>query len=318
MSGRLASEAEVRAWQQEGWVVIPGLVGTDEVDVAAGDLGRLFPSADEYHADPAGITEQWLGRPPPDRSGYVWPAGGPGFRPEQHRWRGQFPFPGSGALNRLCVHPAIVDFAERALGSADLRLYQVGASAKYTGGANYEQPMHTDRNHSWLPACPRPPWWHLQAFVYLSDVGPGTAPTRLVPLEASRGDATTVWGAMPAQGEHLYAAEQPAPGVRGSVLAYRTDVFHRGVDLTEPRGARFLLGLGFKIAGQDWIGFDAPQARATSPDWVAFAEGCTVRELELFGFPPPGHPIWDDALIAATADRYPNLDLTAWRAALHS
>ena len=58
---------------------------------------------------------------------------GPGFRPEQHRWRSEFPLPGSGALNRLCVHPAIVDFMERALETRDLRCYQAQVSAKYTG-----------------------------------------------------------------------------------------------------------------------------------------------------------------------------------------
>ena len=54
-----------------------------------------------------------------------------------------FPFPGSGALNRVCVHPSIVDFAERALGNEDIRLYQAHASAKYAGITNYEQPIHS-------------------------------------------------------------------------------------------------------------------------------------------------------------------------------
>src|SRR6476619_2409681 len=77
---------------------------------------------------------------------------------------------GSGALNRLAVHPAIVDCAERALATTDIRLYQAHTAAKYTGETNYEQPMHTDRNHSWLPAPSGPPWWHLETFLYLSDV----------------------------------------------------------------------------------------------------------------------------------------------------
>ena len=43
------------------------------------------------------------------------------FRPEQQRWSAVFPFPGTGALNRVCVHPSIVDFAERALDNTDIR-----------------------------------------------------------------------------------------------------------------------------------------------------------------------------------------------------
>jgi len=118
---------------------------------------------------------------------------------------------------------------------------------------------------------------------------------------------------MPSGDPELYAAETAASGIRGSYLAYRPDVFHRAVDLVEPGASRFLLNVSFKIAGQDWVGFHTAQSRATSPDWVSFVEGATPRELELFGFPPPGDPIWDRALLEATAERYPNLDLTPWR-----
>jgi hypothetical protein len=216
------------------------------------------------------------------------------------------------------VHPAVVDFAERALQTTDLRLYQIHVSAKYAGDANYEQPMHTDRNHSWLPAKNEPPWWHLETFLYLSDVDEGNAPTHLVPRDASRERATTVPLVMPDRDPELYAAELPAAGVRGSLLAYRTDVFHRGVDLVAPPSARFLLALAFKPAAVDWVGYNAYQSKSTSPDWVKFAERCTPRELELFGFPPPGHAIWDAALLDATAERYPGLDLTPWRDALEN
>jgi hypothetical protein len=36
----------------------------------------------------------------------------------------------------------------------------------------------------------------------------------------------------------------------------------------------------------------------------------------LFGFPPPGHPIWNERLLKETANRYPKLDLEPWRTAL--
>ena len=64
-------------------------------------------------------------------------------------------------------------------------LYQTQVSAKYAGDANFEQPMHTDRNHSFLPPRMEPPWWHVESFLYLTDVDEGTAPTHLV----RRGDA---------------------------------------------------------------------------------------------------------------------------------
>jgi len=316
MSARFARDEEITAWREDGWVLLDGLIGTDEIDAATVDLREVFPTPERYHADPVGETEKWLGRPPPGREWYVWPPHGPGFRPEQHRWQSQFPFPGTGTLNRLLVHPAIVDFVNRALQTADLRLYQAQVLAKYTGDTNYEQPMHTDRNHSFLPPLIDPQWLHVEAFLYLSDVHGGAAPTHLVSLRESAGRPPTVPLIMPDADPELYAAERPATGVRGSLLAYRPDVFHRAVDLTAPGGARFLLNVSFKTAGQDWIGYHAIQSRATSPHWVAFVEASTWSELALFGFPPPGHPIWDTALIEETARRYPNLDVTPWRVVL--
>jgi hypothetical protein len=297
-------------------MLVDSLIDADEIDRAAADLAEVFPSAEEYQADPEGVTERWLGRPGPVNEAYTWPPDGPGFRPEQHRWSREFPLPGSGALNRLFVHPAIVDFMERALGTRDIRLYQAQVSAKYSGITNYEQPMHTDRNHSWLPTLAESEPLHVEAFLYLSDVFDGNAPTHLVSIRDAVGRPTTAPLFMPRQDPELYAAERAAAGPRGSLLAYGSNVFHRAVDLREAGGARFLMNVSYKVAGRDWIGYHAQQSRANQTDWVAFAERSTPRELELFGFPPPGHGVWTTALLDATADRYPKLDLTPWRAAL--
>ena len=177
--------------------------------------------------------------------------------------------------------------------------------------------MHTDRNHSWLPPRSVPPWWHVESFLYLSDVDAGSAPTHLVALEDSAGRSPNVPLIWPPNDPELYAAERPAAGPRGSLLVYRTDVFHRAVEMTAPGASRFLLNISYKLAGQEWIGFHAMPARASSPHWTAFVESATPRELDLFGFPQPGHPIWNEALLDATAERYPKLDLAPWRAALN-
>jgi hypothetical protein len=213
------------------------------------------------------------------------------------------------------VHPSIVDFVERALATSDIRCYQAQVTAKYHGDADYEQPLHTDRNHSFLPPRMEAPWWFVETFLYLSDVDGGSAPTHLV-ARAGAASHSVNDILMPAHAPATYARERAAPGIRGSLLAYRPDVFHRAVDLTEPGGARFLLNVSYKVAGQDWVGYHSIQPRSTHPGWVEFVEGSNPRELELFGFPPPGHPVWTAELVEATTRRYPALDLEPWRRGL--
>lgn len=316
MAPRLATDAEVDTWQRHGWVLLEGLVGTEEIDNAHGDVHHLFPTSEEYHSDPDGATRKWLGSKADQEEDFIWPEEGPGFRGEQHRWNTPFPFPGSGSLNRLCVHPSIVDFAERAIRTPDIRIYQAHANAKYSDLVNYEQPMHIDQNHSWLPAGSSAPWWNLEGFLYLSDVTEADNPTRVVSVRDSAHVGAIHPVVMPDNDPQLYGSERRATGVRGSYLAYRSDVFHRGGPFGSTERARFVLAVAFKCAGQDWIGYDQAQSRSTDPEWTRFAEQSTPRELELFGFPPPGHPIWTDTLLDETALRYPRLDLGPWRTAL--
>jgi hypothetical protein len=318
MVGRLATDAEVAQWREQGWVLLEGLVDTADVDAAAEELPGLFPTAEDFRADPEGVTRKWKGDPIEPVEAFAWPDEGPGFRSAQHRWLTPFPFEGAPNLNRLCVHGSVVDFARRALGSEDVRLYQAHASAKYAGVTNYEQPLHTDRNHSWLAPVNRAPWWNLEGFLYLSDVTEDANPTALVSLSDSQTVPTPFPVVLPGMTPDMYELERPAPGIRGSYLAYRSDTWHRGTDFATPDAARFVAALAFKQAAHEWIGYDTQQSKSTDSAWTTFVEGSTPGELELFGFPPPGHPIWSDDVLAETAERYPGLDLGPWHAALAS
>jgi hypothetical protein len=316
MVSRLATDDEVETWQREGWVLLEDLVDAAEIDAAGADVDAMFPSPEAFRRDPTGETRRRLGPVPEgaEEDGF-WPEQGPGFRVAQQRWSQAFPFPGDD-LNRLCVHGSVVDFAARALGSPDIRLYQAHATAKYEGVVDYEQPMHTDQNHSWLPAIGRPPWWNLTGFLYLTDVTEADNPTWVVSVRETAHVSAQTPVLMPDVAPEVYAAEHAAVGRRGSYLAYRSDVFHRGSAFGTPGGGRIVLALAFRRAGQEWIGYNQAQPRSTEPGWTRFASACTPRELALFGFPPPGHPVWDEELLAATAMRYPFMDLTPWRAAL--
>ena len=316
MTSRQATDAEVSAWREDGWVLLEGLIGTEEIDALTEDLREIFPRAEDLHADPDGVTERWLGHPVQPKEVFVWPDEGPGFRPDQQRWAAAFPFAGTGALNRMCVHPSIVDFAERALDNNEIRLYQAHLSAKYAGVTNYEQPMHVDRNHSWLPAGSESPWWNLEGFLYLTDVTDDDNPTRLVTVGETVHIDSPYGVVMPNMEPGVYSAERPAPGVRGSYLAYRSDTWHRGAPFGSGTGARVVLAVAFKNASVEWIGYDTQQSRSTGIEWTVFVESSTPRELALFGWPPPGHPVWDEQLVERTQERYPALDLGPWRKAL--
>ena len=84
------------------------------------------PAVWSFHPARSSTPLRRRGDPQPDPGSRAWIqprssnglTDGPGFpwRPSI-AGRPRSPSPGAGALNRLCVHPSIVDFAERALGT---------------------------------------------------------------------------------------------------------------------------------------------------------------------------------------------------------
>ena len=217
MTGVLSGAAQAQ-WEEDGWCVVPGLLPPEIIAAAQAVLPGLVPTADEY-ADDAD------------------PARNEPFRVDSHRVMPRFPFE-DGALNDIVVHDRIIDLAEQLPGVADtdLRLYQAMLSAKYGEGAlSDEQLLHVDfGNHTLVVPRHEPGYQQLELFVYLSDVTPETGATRVVsrrltpdiPVERTYLSQTDY--------ADLYAAEVPASGPAGSILAYRPDVYHRGVRMTAP------------------------------------------------------------------------------------
>ena len=75
-------------------------------------------------------------------------------------------------------------------------------------------------------------------FIFLSDVTDADGPTRIVPYEDGKGDPYTPlylpFGS-------LATAEGACTGPAGSLLVYRTDILHRGSDMTGSGRSRFSL-----------------------------------------------------------------------------
>ena len=321
-------------WLSDGWAVCPGLVSAQEVEAAMSEVLTLVPSPEAFHRDPEAARRAWRINGSSSDDGVL--PDGPDFRPEQFRWEQMFPFETCPRLNALCFHENILGFVRDCLGTDDIRLYQAGLDIKYSGDTTYEQPLHIDSNHSYLPASRNRRWRHVEGFLYLTDVREASGATRMLPLSdsaAALGQAARrPWPSAAlelvrsfvvpgrvlsgADNTYLLELEQPAVGDRGSLLAYGPQVLHRAVEITEPRTWRVILNVSFRAARQEWVGFHTWQPNSTKRAWQKMIAARTPEELEVIGFPPPGHEFWDEEMIEQTALRYPGLDVLPWRDAL--
>jgi hypothetical protein len=109
--------------------------------------------------------------------------------------------------------------------------------------------------------------------------------------------------------EEEVAATAPA----GSLLIYETRVMHRGSNFTVPGHSRFVLLADFQARGLPWTGKIAWPNQATKAEWAETVARMTVRERDLFGFPPPGHEYWNEQTLRDVAARYPGIDISPYR-----
>jgi len=282
-----ATLAEVR---ERGFSLMEGFLAADELAAAQDALWKHFPRPEEYFADPARYGDYSAG---------------------QFAGVEEFPYR-SWDLNRLAIHPDLVDAAERYLQTTELHLYKVELWAKYSGAVDYDQPLHRDYgSHSLVVPRPEARYQQLTTFVYLSDVNVDDGPTRIVPYDAGK-DVPYTPLYLPFGS--LADVEVPCIGPAGSLLLYRSDILHRGSDFAAPGRSRFSLLADFQVRGTTWGGKMAWPKQ--SPDrWARFIPQCSVRERDLFGFPRPGDPYWNAATLEGVAARYPGIDLDPYREA---
>jgi hypothetical protein len=303
-------DAAVRSWIEDGFVVLPGYLSEDVVSPAVDELELMFPTADDFHDA-------------------VDPARNARFIGDEFNGIDSFPFT-SLALCRVPVSPAIVFLAEALLGSEDIRLYSAEAWGKYEGAADYDQDLHRDYlNHTILAPSSAPEFRQLELFVFLSEVTPELGAPRMV-------RRTSITDALPAKPNFfparavndndsfvaaagrpdLYELEMPATGPAGTVVAFQPQTLHRGAAITQPRGSRFTMHLNYRPAAAEWAHRHAWADRSHDPCWYRFIEQASPRQLQLFGFPPPGHPYWTAETLTGVGQRYPGLDMTPWQSTL--
>lgn len=290
-------EEAARLWHEHGVVLLRARLEPDDLGPAQRELPSIYPTADEFHDDAD-----------PERNAR--------FRDDQFTGIDEFPWAGV-ELNLLAVHPKVVAVAEALLGTSDLRLYSAEAWAKYTGAADYDQPHHRDfLNHTVTVPTTDPRFRQCELFIYLSDVTEAHGPTHFV-SQTDTGDVPLMPNWLDrAAAPGLYKSEFSGAGPAGTIAAYSIDTFHRGTDMTAPRGARFTLHVNFRTAAAEWHDRHAWAGRSYNPNWYRFVERATPRQLELFGFPAPGHAFWSADTVDRLAERYTRLDVSPWRDAL--
>ncbi len=274
--------------RQRGFALVEGFLDPAELDAARRALWLHYPTADAYFADPERYAD---------------------FRRDQFAGVEEFPYL-SWDLNKLPVHRDLVDAAERYLGTGELHLYKVELWAKYGGAVNYTQPLHRDfGSHSLVVPRTDFRYQQLTTFIFLSDVTEEDGPTRLLPYEAGRDvPFTPLYIDRGARADEEVSAVGPA----GSLLLYRSDILHRGSDLSGRRSSRFSLLADYQARGTTWGGKMAWPKQAPER-WADLIPRCTVRQRDLFGFPRPGHDYWNEQTLADTALRYPGIDMSPYR-----
>jgi CubicO group peptidase (beta-lactamase class C family) len=150
-------------------------------------------------------------------------------------------------------------------------------------------------------------------FIYLFDVPEESGPPHLVSRQLTKDLPSLPHGYARRDRPDLCEAEVSAAGPAGTVVAYSVDTFHRGTNLTAPGGARFTLMTNYRAGPNEWMTRHGWGERSFAAAWTPFAEQASLRQLLLFGFPPPGHPYWTEETLRGMAGRYPGMDLSPWR-----
>ncbi|HWE99301.1 MAG TPA: phytanoyl-CoA dioxygenase family protein [Caulobacteraceae bacterium] len=280
--------AEVR---ERGFAVVENFLDPDTLAAAQAALWGIYPRPADYFADPKSEEK---------------------FARSQFAGIRLFPY-ADWALSRLPVYPDLVDAAERFLSSDDIEVYKIELWAKYAGAIDYDQPHHRDfGNHTLV--VPRADGVHTQmtTFILLSDVTEQDGPTKLVPLQHAR-DRPLFPRVLP-MGE-LFDKEVSVTAPAGSLMIYKTDVFHRGSNFTAPGRSRFAMLIDFTQRGWRWNGKMSWPDRAGQPEMAGALSRMSVRQRDLFGFPPPGSDYWNEQTLEDVGTRYPDMDMTPYREA---
>ena len=242
------------------------------------------------------------------------------FNPAQFNGVQSVPLDCSPALNLIGVHPALIAFANAALGTDDVHLYQCQAWAKFTGDADYDQPFHCDFVNHTLTAPSDDDALNSVTYHLLfqrrhrgARPDPLRHPAGQPEGRRPRGDADRRSGAAGRSCKPLRALG--APGRPARLFVYGIDIWHRGTNLTAPGGHRYVMTVLQGARSNTAINSHAWPIQHTKP-WRIIFEHATPEQLACSACSRPAirsgpRPRWRRAQA-----RYPNWDMTLWREAM--
>ena len=280
-------------WDDDGWCIVKEVIPAEQLAAAQQSVRLLFPTPEQMADASESDTALWR----------TWDAQWP-----------EFPFH-STRLNALVLHERVVALAEELLGTPDLALYMGIVTAKYANqSSGYNQLLHTDYpNHMLVVPRHDVGFQQVEFFVYLTGVDIEDGATRFVSRRRTAQIPVERHTLNYVDYADLYDDQGVAAAPAGSVVAYRPDVYHRSVDVSDPTRHRIMLHVSFRPRAALWGGYQAWPFRGFSPELSKFVQQATPRQLTVFGFPEPGHPYWNEATIAGVQARYPGLNMAAWR-----
>jgi ectoine hydroxylase-related dioxygenase (phytanoyl-CoA dioxygenase family) len=284
------SDAKLAEVWDRGFTVVEDFLDADTLKAAQEAMWGLFPKPEAYFAAPEDYQD---------------------FSQSQFAGLRNFPYP-SWELNRIPVYPDLIDAAERFLGATNLEIYKIELWAKYSGAINYDQYHHRDYgNHTLVVPSREQRHTQMTTFLLLSNVTDEDGPTKLVPQDRTRDIPLT---RMRTKFGELFDDEVAATGPAGTLMIYKTDVFHRGSAFTAPGRSRFAMLTDFQERGWPWTGKMAWPNSGNDPGLAEALTRMTPRQRDLFGWPPAGSDYWTPQTLADVGVRYPKMDLTPYGA----
>jgi ectoine hydroxylase-related dioxygenase (phytanoyl-CoA dioxygenase family) len=282
------TEHQRATYDEQGWVVLDGVLAPDELAPVIAALANLFPTGDDYFRDPAAYAHL---RGSGAAATKMWPTR-------------------DLVLDLLPKHPVLVALAEELVGSTDLRLLRSTYWAKYAGAADYDQSLHLDYPNQSLVVPDEDEM--VSFFLFLSDVTADNGPTKILPRPHGARRAPDVPRYRRDEAADVYEHEQDALGTVGSVLAYDSAVYHRGSALRAERGYRLSLTYAYGVP-RPWSGHQSWPRLGENPGTEAFLVAATPRQRTLLGFPAIDDPYWTDSTIDLVQRRYPAMDMSPYR-----